>query len=179
MEILMPRCCDNDVRWSHGQPFTFILDLTDNLYQVEQFLDADLTYIVDGGDGTTKNIAVWRLIKAIRHSPKQGQITVILQAADPGLSASGHGVSHKAPARVASPSPPDTVSGPVATFESSSSSSSGSSSANRSTKTHVAAQSGSSSSGSSSSSSSNANGYTPMSTVRVRFSLPNGVPAKV
>jgi hypothetical protein len=176
----MPRCCDNDARWSHGQPFTFILDLTDNLYQVEQFLDADLTYIVDGGDGTTKHFAVWRLIKAIRHSPKQGQITVILQAADPELSASGHGVCHKAPARDVGPSPPDTVSGPVATFESSSSSSSiSSSSAHRSTKMHVAAQSGSSSSGSSSSSSSNANGCTPMSTVRVRFSLPNGVPGKV
>jgi hypothetical protein len=178
----MPSCIDNDVRWSHGQPFTFILDLSDNVYPLENFLDAELIYEADGGDGA-RVVGVWRLIKAIRNSPKKGQLTAILQATDPQLNASGHGINPKAPAAGAVLPLRDTVSGPVATFETSSSSSATSTSsstsiASQSITKQVATQSGSSSS-SSGSSSSSASGCTPQSIVRVRFTLPRGVPGKV
>jgi hypothetical protein len=169
----MANCTDNDKRWSHGQPFTIILDLRDGLYPVDSFRDVEVLYHAEASDGTT-HVAVWRLVKAIKHSPENGYLTAVVQAVDPLLSASGHGLEPIGPAkRSRPPFISDTVSGPVATFDSTGSSSS--SSANM-----LAGKGKRAIAGTSSSSGSSISSATTLTTVRVQFSFVGGKePVKV
>jgi hypothetical protein len=161
----MPSCSGNDVRWSHGQPFTFILDLSDNAYDPNTFFDAEMVYQVS--DGTAMHQTVWRLIKSIVNSPSQGFVTVILQASDPGLSTSGQNIDANKRGAAAGPPLRDSVSGPVATFVTPDG-----------VKKGARAASGSSSSASSSSSTGPVSGVTVLNTTRVSFQLKNA-PSKI
>jgi hypothetical protein len=169
-ELSMPHCCDNDVRWSDGQPFTFVLDLTDGQYKVSDFIDARMNYQVDvdtGGNTTTHHV-VWKLVKAILNSPHPNFLTVILAASDPGLSATGHGVGPAKRRFAGGKRIGDSVSGPVATFVAPD--------PNKAART----AGGSSSSSSSNSSSGGAGGaFAPVSTVQVAFVLAHSDPTPV
>jgi hypothetical protein len=105
----MPCCSDNDRRWSHGQAFTLILDMSDKVYEMDDFLGAEMGMQVDVG--TDSHYVIWKFVKAIKNSVTKGKesITVVLLAKDPQRDANEKG-SHGGPIR-------NSRKGPVAMFK--------------------------------------------------------------